>query len=175
MKIYCAGGFLEREMISGYMRKLEAAGHEITCDWTKSEAQRFSCSACEHRFDHPDVDSMIVACCPRCRSAMIGGAPPKTSDAELTDEEQRTFAASDLIGVGNADLVWHIVASYKGSRGAYVELGYAMGLRTWRAASDKKMPVVIASGADVRKSIFHALCENVFATHDDALAWILSR
>jgi len=140
VKFYLAGGFLEKEMISGYMRKLEAAGHEITCDWTKAEA----------------------------------AVPGKTSDADLTDQEQRRFAMQDLQGVKDADIVWHLVAEYKGSRGAYVEVGYALALRMpLRPLGEGG--IVIASGRDVRKSIFHSLCDSTFGTHDQALHWLLTR
>lgn len=146
MKIYVCGGFEERDLISGFMRRLEGLGHAITCDWTKAEAQ----------------------------------VPGKTSDAELSDEEQQTFALTDLVGVADADFVWHIVAGYKGSRGAYVELGYAMGMRTWRSTTGGEvdtpmaMPYIIASGSDVRKSIFHSLCDKTFPSHEEAFEWIAS-
>lgn len=128
MKIYVAGGFLEKDTISAFMRRLEAVGFEITMDWTKVEA----------------------------------GDKPKTSDADLSHEEQIKFATIDLEGVCDADVVWHIVAGYKGSRGAYVETGYALGLG--------KMLVV--SGPDWRKSIFHALADQCFFTHEEAFVFL---
>lgn len=137
--IYIAGGFLEKDLIASYMRRLEKTGlFKITCDWTKSES----------------------------------AVPGKTSDAQLSDEEQLKFAQADLAGVSDACVIWHIVASYKGSRGAYVELGYAIACKraTWFSASYK----VIASGADVRKTIFHALCDERFAEHEQAFDWLVS-
>ena len=124
MKIYLAGGVLEREEISKYMRKLEAIGYEITCDWTKSE----------------------------------GLVPGNTSDADLSDEDQKKFAIADLKGIDDAYFVWHIVASYKGSRGAYVEIGYALA----------KKKILIVSGPDARKTIFHSFAHHHRDTHQRA-------
>ena len=134
MRVYVCGGWLEREDIGAFMRRLEAAGFEITCDWTKAEV-----------------------------------SPTKTSDADLTHEDQVRFATADLEGVRNADVVWHIVAGYKGSRGAYVELGYAMALRDFYLCGT---PHIVVSGPDWRKSIFHALADQCFFTHEEAFVFL---
>jgi nucleoside 2-deoxyribosyltransferase len=132
-RIYVAGGFLEKDAISQYMRRLEAAGYVITQDWTVAEATP-------------------------AKLAM-------TSDADLTEEESYKIAKDDLKGVADADIVWHIVASYKGSRGAYVEVGYALGLKQ----------LLVVSGPDRRKSVFHSLADEKFDLHEQAFDFLVRR
>lgn len=131
MKVYVAGGFEEREMVSGWMRRLREAGIVVTHDWTQAETT----------------------------------VPGVTSDAQLTAEQAGAFAMDDMEGVERADLLWHIVASYRGARGSYFETGaaFAMG------------KLIIVSGPDWRKTIFHHLASRQFETHVGAFAAILER
>ena len=87
-------------------------------------------------------------------------AEPK-SDAELSDLERHRYGSDDLLGVRLAQVVW-LLAPVVGSRGCWVELGYALALNRH----------VIVSGDDGR-SIFTALAARRFDTHAAAEAYIL--
>jgi nucleoside 2-deoxyribosyltransferase len=79
----------------------------------------------------------------------------------MTGVQRHKAAKDDLKGVSDADIVWLIVPNNY-SAGAWVELGYALGI-------DK---TVIASG-NYERSIFTSHCDCEFTLHDDALAWII--
>lgn len=83
-------------------------------------------------------------------------------DAGL-DEETRTRAAhEDFEAITRADLVWFL-APVTMSRGAYTELGYALGRRKF----------VCASGLAVKRSIFTSLAHRSFETDADAFEAIV--
>lgn len=168
-RIYIAGGFLEKDLISSYMRRLEETGlFQITCDWTKAEAAKKPTFEVCNEVVEPGVST-----CTRVHQHE-GAHWASASDADLTDDEQKKFATADLCGVINAKVVWHIVAGYKGSRGAYVELGYALALSATGEGVHAPM-YVIASGADVRKTIFHSLCASTFPEHEQAFEWLVAQ
>lgn len=83
-------------------------------------------------------------------------------DHELTDEERWHHASTDAQGVDDADVFWMLIPSTP-SLGAWVELGIA-----WRGSGK----LVIVSG-DRKKSIFTALSDEKYDTHEEALARIL--
>jgi len=83
-------------------------------------------------------------------------------DSWIAPEQARELARDDLRGVRDADVVWHIVANYKGSRGAYVETGYALALKKH----------LVVSGPTWRSSIFHHLAHVRFDAHEDAFAYL---
>lgn len=91
----------------------------------------------------------------------------KVHDRELSEEDRLRFAAKDLNGVHTSDLLWLVVPCDGHGRGAWVELGVALGLR----AAGRSRPGVIVSG-DCLSSIFTSFAFRQFATHEEALAWI---
>lgn len=84
----------------------------------------------------------------------------------LTREERRGHAAKDIEGVREADLFWMLVPSGRGV-GAWVELGAAI----IRSHDCDVKPGIVVSG-DL-SCIFTELADKRFATHDEALAWLL--
>jgi hypothetical protein len=127
VRVYVAGGFLERDLVREWMGRLREIGVTISHDWTESEAS----------------------------------APGVTSDDQLSAEQAIRYANGDIEGVRSADLVWHIVASYKGAQGSYFETGLAYGLGK----------LIVVSGPDWRKSIFHYKT-HPFDTHAEAFEHI---
>lgn len=118
MKVYIAGAYTERELVSSYMRRLEAAGVTITLDW------------------------------PRIVTA---AANP---DCDLTHAERQRYAMGDLKGVAEADVLWLMIPK-GGSKGAWVELGYALGLMNGGA----KLPRSVLASGDDKASIFTSVPE----------------
>lgn len=87
---------------------------------------------------------------------------PCVSDANLSEEVAFRRACDDLtIGVMPADILWFVVPPKGRSAGAWVELGAALGMRSFR-------PIVIVSG-DIKQSIFLRLNDQHFATEQEAL------
>jgi len=82
------------------------------------------------------------------------------SNEGLTSVRRHQLAKADLQGVADADVVWLMVPRNY-SAGAWVELGYALGIEK----------IVVASG-NYERSIFTSKCHCEFSSHDDALAWI---
>lgn len=74
--------------------------------------------------------------------ANVGQANPR----EATNPARRRWANEDLHGVAAADIVWCLVPERATGRGAYFELGYALGIGKH----------LVLSG-DTRQSIFCAL------------------
>jgi nucleoside 2-deoxyribosyltransferase len=85
------------------------------------------------------------------------------SDAMLSQAERHGYAAGDLAGVRQADIFWLRVPK-NGSTGAWIELGYALGLGK----------EILVSGDHLR-SIFSALATVTRPTHDEALEWLRGR
>lgn len=83
-------------------------------------------------------------------------------DVDLPIEAQRRYAEQDLAGVRRAQVFWLLVPSTP-SIGAYVELGYALGLDT----RDHGGPRVVVSGLP---SLFTSLADERYATHAEAFA-----
>lgn len=79
-------------------------------------------------------------------------------DDRLAVARALVYARADLKGVADAGVVWHIVADYEGSRGAYFELGYAHAMKK----------TIYVSGPTWRKSIFHHLAARKFESHSEA-------
>ena len=100
-----------------------------------------------------------------------GSASPDDLDV------RRAAAESDLRGVERSDLMWLVQPDEAStSTGAWVELGYAHALKDLRGRSvgvrAAAPPVLVVSGAS-KKCIFSDLADHRFASHDDALAFIL--
>ncbi len=86
-------------------------------------------------------------------------------DANPADDAIREKAANeDLDGVESADIFWLMVPAQKGSAGAWVELGYAIA---------RDMRIVISG--EFRKCIFTSLADEMFDTHEAALAHIIEQ
>lgn len=83
-------------------------------------------------------------------------------DADLDDDERSRLAMLCEASVQGADLLWLLVPVERGGRGSWVELGIARGCGI----------ETIASGADVRATIFTARCRRVFGTDAGALGWL---
>lgn len=71
-------------------------------------------------------------------------------DRDLSDEEAAVYASGDLQAISTADVVWYLTPR-EPTRGAYVELGYAIGCEVF----------VLASGAAERSTLFEALVARV--------------
>lgn len=83
-------------------------------------------------------------------------------DAALTAERREHHAREDFDAVDRADIVWFL-APVTGSRGSYIELGYALG----------RHKLVCASGLAVERTIFTSLAARVFFADADAFAAIV--
>ena len=88
--------------------------------------------------------------------------PGVTTDADLTDAQRVQLALADYRGVAEADVVWLLAPTDKGSCGAWVEFGaaIALGKRT------------VVSGPASRRSIFTEMATRRFETDTEALVWI---
>jgi hypothetical protein len=89
------------------------------------------------------------------------------TDADIPPLERVRRAQEDLAGVAAADFLWLVVPGYTGSRGSWVELGFAFGLR-----ATFKQKVIVISGVERKKSIFADLADFSFDDHDAALEFI---
>lgn len=76
---------------------------------------------------------------------MLANIEAGRPDAALGDEEAAEYARADLAAIASADVLW-LLAPTQPTKGAYVELGYALGTR--------RVPVVVSGP---RTSIFEAL------------------
>jgi len=83
-------------------------------------------------------------------------------DASLSPEVREHHAREDFDAVLHADIVWYL-APVTVSRGAYIELGYALG----------RHKLVCASGLAVHRSIFTSLASRVFEADAEAFAAIV--
>lgn len=85
---------------------------------------------------------------------------------------RRTAATADLAGVEHASIVWVLqLEETSTSTGAWVELGYALGLRDLDIPYHRT-PTIIVSGAS-RNCIFADLADYRFLDHKDALAFLV--
>jgi hypothetical protein len=103
-------------------------------------------------------------------------------DANLSKETRVKAAVADLQGAGDADIFWLCMAGYRGARGSFVELGYALAVRDVAASICALMgpgdppaagvKLVIISGPDLEKTIFSEVCDHQFTEHEDAFRFI---
>jgi hypothetical protein len=136
MKVYVAGGWLEKDMIVAPMiKRLRDAGVTITHDWTDAG---------------PSVDNVE--------------AHVKHEDT-LSPDVRKKHADQDLQGVYDCDFLWFIVPGYKGSAGSWTEFGFAL------AQPGRCMRTVVSG--PWQKSIFCELADYKFATHEEALQFLL--
>jgi hypothetical protein len=84
------------------------------------------------------------------------------ADRDLPAEAARRYADGDINGVLGCDVFWFLVPPDGKGRGAWVELGAAI-------ASPRCQ--IIASG-DAKSSIFLTLVDKLFATDEEAAAWL---
>jgi hypothetical protein len=93
------------------------------------------------------------------RRAIAAGVP----DHELSVERAAGFASRDVAGVELAGLLW-ILASDAPSRGMWVELGIALGLRR------RGHPIeIVVSGLAKRPTVFAALADHICETDTGGL------
>ena len=90
-------------------------------------------------------------------TATPGGANPR----DASEETRAGWSQTDLNEVAGADLLWFLTPSPGVTRGAWVELGYA--LATGKTA--------VCSG-DTKQSVFCALAHE-FGTDDEAIDFIV--
>lgn len=79
------------------------------------------------------------------------------SDDVLSRADRYRYAAEDLDGVARADVFWLRVPANL-SLGAWIEMGYAIGLRK----------TIVVSG-DHGRSIFTEIADMSYSTHNDAI------
>lgn len=96
MRVYVASKFQNYAAVREAVCYIENAGHEITHDWTATD-----------EFD-------------------AAGDPLAENEAELTDEQQRRYAAADFLGVKRCDAL--LVLAHPRMCGGMVEVGIALGL-----------------------------------------------
>lgn len=84
-------------------------------------------------------------------------------DASMTDVERMSYASHDFAAIAQADILWLLVPA-GATIGAWAELGFACGTGT----------PVIASGPDVRRTIFTSLCR-CFDSHEEAFRQLVER
>jgi nucleoside 2-deoxyribosyltransferase len=80
-------------------------------------------------------------------------AAEKTPDAGLSIIMRRRYALGDFAEVDQADILWLIVPTRPHSKGAWIELGYAIAQGTHIVISGASRGCIFASMADV-------LCES---------------
>jgi hypothetical protein len=92
--------------------------------------------------------------------------------ANPTDDEVRNRCADkDLSAVFDADVLWLLVPTSRSS-GAWVEFGYAIALRLYRATHQQpERPIIIASG-NTQQSIFCSLADREFSDDSDVCQWL---
>lgn len=93
------------------------------------------------------------------------------TDADLTDHEAKAFASTDLRAIERAHLLLFLAPTTP-TRGAWVELGYALALA---GAPEGDLSSVYVSGPAARSSIFTRVADDVFASDDAAIAIIVER
>jgi hypothetical protein len=107
--------------------------------------------------------------CAVVRDAMAQG---KGANSGMTREEQALTAQADLDGIARADIFWLLMPPVESrSVGAFVELGYVLSVRD--GPGNREKPIIVVSGATDR-SIFAALADVLFITHDQAFRYIVS-
>lgn len=89
----------------------------------------------------------------------------------LTTAQRVYYANRDLEGVDEADLVWLLAPAGTGSAGAWVELGYALGLRSDRTML-RPLWQVIVSGSQQDRCIFTDLADKRFREDQEALDYL---
>src|SRR5262249_23058209 len=90
------------------------------------------------------------------------------ANAGLSVADRIKYANADRAGVENADIVW-LLAPAGSSTGAWVELGYALGLRSDRTML-RPLWQTIVSGPAQDRCIFAELCDLKFREDAEALA-----
>jgi hypothetical protein len=90
---------------------------------------------------------------------------------------RKTAARKDLRGVAESEVTWLVKpAETSTSTGAWVELGYGIGLKDAAAVHGIEFhdafPMLVASGG-TKKCIFADLVDREFEEHEEALAFIL--
>lgn len=93
-------------------------------------------------------------------------------DELLTPRERHARAKTDLEGVQRADVFWMLAPSAKAFSGAWVEMGYALGLRDYATIQGNR-PIVVVSGETRNATIFAELSCWSFPTHQAAFHEIL--
>lgn len=91
-------------------------------------------------------------------------------DSDLTDEERHGHAHDDLLAVERADVLWLLVPDAPTS-GAWVELGFAIGL-AWPDTATEGPRLVIVSGAKHRNALFCSMGDQAFDDDQAALDWL---
>lgn len=84
---------------------------------------------------------------------------PEHSDEDVPETTRKRCAVLDLNGVRTADFVLLLAPNERGSSGAWIEMGFALGLQ---------VPLVI-SGPRARRSIFASLAYALFETDEEAI------
>jgi hypothetical protein len=110
--------------------------------------------------------------CAVVRDAMAQG---KGANSGMTREEQAVAAQADLDGVARADIFWLLMPPVESrSVGSFVELGYALSRRKLLThfQDERRMAIVVSGISD--RSIFAALADVLFITHDQAFRYIVS-
>jgi hypothetical protein len=159
MRIYVACPFPRaHDLARPMMKRLRAAGHVISFDWTPEPCELCGWPAppASPPYSYPAVGMVPIPPCPK----------DHRGETTLMREEQAVFATQDLEGVRTADLVWAL-GSDQGGTGMWVELGYAL----MRRRQEVHRPTIIVSGPP--RTIFTSLVKT-FPDHEDALAYILS-
>jgi hypothetical protein len=91
------------------------------------------------------------------------------SETEFPIHIQRHLAYLAFDGVSKADVVWVLLPETEGA-GCFIEIGYALHANQSEHRAGRRL---ITSGPS-RRTIFTALADEYFSTHDEAFRWLNS-
>ena len=105
-----------------------------------------------------------------CAIVRDNGGPDRSNMVDSA-ERARAIATADLDAVAEADVFWLVVPAAP-SIGCWVKIGVACAARALPCGG-RPHPTIIIS-ADRGQTIFTALADVAFPTHDEALAHLLA-
>jgi hypothetical protein len=118
------------------------------------------------RFNREVIAAGWTITCDWCAAVRAAGNVASPDDPAV----RREAALADLEGVATADVFWLVQPNPTStSTGSWVEIGFALGLRT--KLERLGLPKIVVSGTS-RKCIFADLADYRFQSHDDALEFI---
>ncbi len=188
MKIYLAAAGIELAQAQSYITRLQAAGVELTCDWTKDfAAMSAKCRHCDEVVEKHKHEAVRVGVDVkwRCRTTFGTGSEfSPSTDRDLSEADRLAFAKKYIEqGILPADIVW-LLCPKTGGAGCFIELGYALATRelqvekTHAANGDaiewRRHPQLVFVSGDLRRSIFTALADEQFEEHEKAFERIVA-
>jgi hypothetical protein len=140
--VYIAGAYRERDRVLRAMRQVRESGHPNTLTLLH------------------DWVTLIDE---------RKGSNPELREAELSPEDRKDYALTDLRHACDADVFW-LLAPENGGRGCWFETGY-IAFRRGQFGG----PVMIASGPHVGDTIFTELLDYKFSQDAEAFDFLFQR